>query len=579
MNRLLLHLVAPFLLFALTAGSRAQIPAQINYQGRVTVSGVNFTGNGLFKFALVDAGENQNQTAQGSAITGGGAVTGVTVFPQGSGYVTPPEVTFGGPGTGAAGTAIITNGAITGITITAGGSGYTSIPTVAIAPPPPNLLHQTYWSNVGDLAPGEVPDTAVTVPVSNGLYAVRLADPALGMAPFHADTFQSVPLFLRVWFSDGVHGFQQLTPDQPLAAAPYAFTSQLALTVPNGSIGRFQLADGAVTSFKLADGAVSAEKIAAGSVAGASLAAGAVGADKLAVSAVTSAAIAPGAAAANLSVGGNQNVMLGSGHFSGSLTSGTGTTASGLYSVAIGENTAALGRASFAQGNGTYTATTATNSMALGLNTQTLGPNSIAIGNGAAAFGSNCLSLGLNSQAFGDGALCIGSGTKTEGIGSFACGKFNDPVGYVFTVGSGGDALTRANILAVSIGGAELIGALSVSDNINYGGALVHTSDARLKDLGAPFLPGLEAIARIEPLHYHFKKDNAKKLPSEPEHIGVAAQAMREVLPEAVVEDADGYLAVKQEPVIWALVNAVKELKAENDTLKKRLEALEANRK
>ena len=33
----------------------AQIPQLINYQGRVAVQGVNFDGNGQFKFALVDA--------------------------------------------------------------------------------------------------------------------------------------------------------------------------------------------------------------------------------------------------------------------------------------------------------------------------------------------------------------------------------------------------------------------------------------------------------------------------------------------------------------------------------------------
>ncbi len=36
--------------------TRAATPGIINYQGRVSVSGNDFTGTGLFKFALVDAG-------------------------------------------------------------------------------------------------------------------------------------------------------------------------------------------------------------------------------------------------------------------------------------------------------------------------------------------------------------------------------------------------------------------------------------------------------------------------------------------------------------------------------------------
>lgn len=45
----------PLLTLCLLATSAlAQVPGQISYQGRVLVSGTNFTGNGLFKFALVN---------------------------------------------------------------------------------------------------------------------------------------------------------------------------------------------------------------------------------------------------------------------------------------------------------------------------------------------------------------------------------------------------------------------------------------------------------------------------------------------------------------------------------------------
>ena len=33
---------------------------------------------------------------------------------------------------------------------------------------------------------------------------------------------------LRVWFSDGVNGFQQLSPDRPFASVPYAFSAGTA---------------------------------------------------------------------------------------------------------------------------------------------------------------------------------------------------------------------------------------------------------------------------------------------------------------------------------------------------------------
>jgi len=61
----------------------------------------------------------------------------ITVTAGGSGYTTPPNVTFtGGGGTGAAATATVSNGAVTAITVNSQGSGYTSTPTVVIDPPP-----------------------------------------------------------------------------------------------------------------------------------------------------------------------------------------------------------------------------------------------------------------------------------------------------------------------------------------------------------------------------------------------------------------------------------------------------------
>jgi flagellin-like hook-associated protein FlgL len=64
----------------------------------------------------------------------GGTVSGVAITNGGSGFATPPALTFsGGGGSGASGTAILTLGVITGVNITSAGSGYTSEPTVDAA--------------------------------------------------------------------------------------------------------------------------------------------------------------------------------------------------------------------------------------------------------------------------------------------------------------------------------------------------------------------------------------------------------------------------------------------------------------
>jgi hypothetical protein len=79
-----------------------------------------------------------------------------------------------------------------------------------------------YWSNDGT-ATGE-PATTVILPVTRGLYSVLLGDTGIaGMtAPLSPDVFTHSDVRLRVWFDDGVNGFQQLAPDQRVAAVGYA---------------------------------------------------------------------------------------------------------------------------------------------------------------------------------------------------------------------------------------------------------------------------------------------------------------------------------------------------------------------
>jgi hypothetical protein len=43
------------------------------------------------------------------------------------------------------------------------------------------------------------------------------------------------------------------------------------------------------------------------------------------------------------------------------------------------------------------------------------------------------------------------------------------------------------------------------------------------------------------------------------EHIGLVAQEEQSVIPEAVTENSKGYLLVNNDPIIWAMLNAIKE--------------------
>lgn len=110
----------------------------------------------------------------------------------------------------------------------------------------------SYWSNDGTSTAGSQPTAPVSVSVANGLYTLPLGDTALtNMTPIPPNAFANSDVRVRVWFNDGTHGFQLLSPDQRVVSVGYAF---VAGTVPDGSITSAKIADGAVTVNKLASG-------------------------------------------------------------------------------------------------------------------------------------------------------------------------------------------------------------------------------------------------------------------------------------------------------------------------------------
>jgi hypothetical protein len=69
----------------------------------------------------------------------------------------------------------------------------------------------TYWSNDGTSSGGSEPAAAISLTLTNGLYAVLLGDTTLaGMTqPLNASLFTNADVRLRIWFNDGAHGFEQ----------------------------------------------------------------------------------------------------------------------------------------------------------------------------------------------------------------------------------------------------------------------------------------------------------------------------------------------------------------------------------
>jgi hypothetical protein len=104
------------------------------------------------------------------------------------------------------------------------------------------------------------------------------------------------------------------------------------------------------------------------------------------------------------------------------------------------------------------------------------------------------------------------------------------------------------------------------------GGSWTTSSDIRLKNVTGKYKKGLTEIAALQPVTFTYKEGNARNLPTNTEQIGFVAQEVQKVFPEAVTKAADDYLDFNIHAINVALVNAVKELKDENDRLKKEID-------
>ncbi len=157
--------------------------------------------------------------------------------------------------------------------------------------------------------------------------------------------------------------------------------------------------------------------------------------------------------------------------------------------------------------------------------------------------------------------------------------------GYV-QLGTGGTA--RMQVFAN--GNVKLNNYGSGTLQTDSSGNVTASSDASLKTVTGSFTRGLADVLKLTPRTYHWNEKSGMN--TEDENVGFIAQEVLDAVPEAVgqfrtvdVEDEDGKKTKKREkaelltlsdrPLIAALVNAVKELKADNDALRARVSALE----
>ncbi len=292
------------------------------------------------------------------------------------------------------------------------------------------LWNNQAGANTGALAE---PATAVSLAVREGLYRAPLGDTTvanMAAVPPILDPAANAEAFLRVWFNDGSHGFQLLTPDLTLGAAACALRVHSMDSfegIPASALVRKDVAN----RFNHVDGITVMGTAPTGSTP-------APGATVPVATAGSRFQYLPGYAALRAGVvtadqwsAANMGVR--------SIAMGLDPIASGYQSIAFGsgaeataEEAVAIGPEALASGGW---------SMAIGRGAEASATYTLALGPWATASGLQSTSLGYNNTASGQSAYTFGEGNTASGVGAYVFGYHNTAnLTYATAFGAGNSA-------------------------------------------------------------------------------------------------------------------------------------------
>jgi hypothetical protein len=161
--------------------------------------------------------------------------------------------------------------------------------------------------------------------------------------------------------------------------------------------------------------------------------------------------------------------------------------------------------------------------------------------------------LGTN----GSGSDLIVGGPYPQFVGNTGSSSLT---AITLSAGNGIQYLSAGVRLTIGLNGTYN-GDYTITGNLSANGDIIAyaTSDSRLKDNVKPITSALEKIDRISGVEYDWNTSLQSTYTGH--DIGVLAQEIEEILPEAVITRSDGYKAVKYEKLVPLLIQAIKELK------------------
>jgi len=185
------------------------------------------------------------------------------------------------------------------------------------------------------------------------------------------------------------------------------------------------------------------------------------------------------------------------------------------------------------------------------------GSYSVAMGNGTTASASFSTAMGIATTASGVVSTAMGRLTVASDWASLVIGQYNSSGSSAtsatsfstsapaFVIGNGTNSSNKSDAFKVLFNGDA-----TVSNDLTVSGDVVVSSDARLKSNIVSLGSTLSRLLLIDGKSYEMKGK---------QKIGVLAQEIKEVFPELVSEDANEMLAVNYQGLVPVLINALKE--------------------
>jgi len=259
---------------------------------------------------------------------------------------------------------------------------------------------------------------------------------------------------------------------------------------------------------------------------------------------------------------------------------GNDTEASGVNSFAVGQYSRALGTQSVALGEGSWASSP--QSVAIGFFSSANGSNATAIGNHAKTWGTVSTAIGPSTFCAGNYSFCFGptqtglQAANTGGHFSMAIG-LGSPTGQsptitgtssmgIFMGDQGGVTVSASNVMtimggSVGIGIAMPLYTLDVNGNVRATGDVSSWSDIRAKKNIVQIPDALQKITQLRGVTFDWRQDEfPDKKFKLGRDMGVIAQEVEKVFPEAVQTAPDSFKSVAYPKLVAPLIEAVKEL-------------------